>query len=176
MKANLKATCQATTKQGRPCRKRATQDSLCLFHSGKLDLAELGRKGGKARKRKQEEPGDRLERLAHAAIEELLVSPGNVTARASAARLVVDKLSASSPLSMELARRAAFEEMTAQMKAEMPAARAKLERLIESRADARARELTAELEKRAAEAEARLAEFAAGPASENHAPLGTRPT
>lgn len=151
---------------------------MCLFHSGKLDLAELGRKGGKARKRKQEEPGDRLERLAHAAIEELLVSPGNATARASAARLVVDKLSASSSLSMELARRAAFEEMTAQAQAVLPAARAKLERLIESRAEARARELTVELEKRTVEAEARLAEFTAGPAarSHDHVPLGPPPT
>jgi hypothetical protein len=130
-----------------------------LFHSGKLGLVELGRRGGKARGRKQEEPGDRLERIAHAAIEELLLSSGNATARASAARLVVDKLSAGSPLSMELARRAASEEMTAQIKAEMPATRTKLERLIESRAEARARELTADLERRTVEAEARLAEL-----------------
>jgi hypothetical protein len=142
-------TCLATTKQGRRCRKHALEDGLCLFHSGKLDLVELGRKGGKARGRKQEEPGDRLERIAFAAIEELLLSSGNATARASAARLVVDKLSASSSLSAELARRAASEDM--------PTVRAKLERLIESRAEARARELTAELERRTAEAEARLA-------------------
>lgn len=139
-------------------------------------MRELGRLGGQKRGRKREEPGDRLERLAHAAVGELLVSSGNATARASAARLVLDKLSASSPLSMELARRAASEEMTARLQAEMPAARAKLERLIESRAEARARELTAELEKRAAQAEARLAEFTAGPASQSHVPLGTPPT
>jgi Phage integrase family len=104
MESDSKAICKATTKLGRPCRKNALEDGLCLFHSGKLDLAELGRKGGKARKRKQEEPGDRLERLAHVAIGELLLSSANATARASAARLVVDKLSASSPLSMELAK------------------------------------------------------------------------
>jgi len=129
-------------------------------------MRELGRLGGQKRGRRREEPGDRLERLAHAAVGELLVSSGNATARASAARLVLDKLSASSPLSMELARRAASEEMTAQMQAGMPAARAKLERLIESRAEARARELTAELEKRTVEAEARLAKFTAWPEGE----------
>jgi hypothetical protein len=141
-------------------------------------MRELGRLGGQKRGRKRDELSDRLERLAHVAIGELLVSSGNATARASAARLVLDKLSASSPLSMELARRAASEEMTAQAQAVLPSARAKVERLIESRAEARARELTAELEKRAAQAEARLAEFTAGPAarSQNHVLPGTRPT
>jgi len=172
--------CKASNKRGEPCRATIVgAGGYCPAHAaGGRDMRELGRLGGQKRGRKQEEPGDRLERIAHAAIEELLVSPGNATARASAARLVVDKLSASSSLSMELARRAAFEEMTAQMKAEMPAARAKVERLIESRTEARARELTAELEKRTAQAEARLAEFTAAPAarSQSHVPLGTRPT
>jgi phosphomannomutase len=76
--------------------------------------------------------GDRLEGLAHAALEELLVSSGNATARAAAARLVVDRLSGSSSLSMDdLARRAASEEIRAKMEAEAPALRAKLTRLIE---------------------------------------------
>ena len=35
----------ATLRQGAPCRKQAVDDGLCLFHSGKLDLAELGRRG-----------------------------------------------------------------------------------------------------------------------------------
>lgn len=39
---------QATTKAGNPCRKLAITDGLCVFHSGKLDLAELGRRGGQA--------------------------------------------------------------------------------------------------------------------------------
>jgi hypothetical protein len=117
--------------------------AFCLFHSGKLDLAEAGRKGGRARGRKQqfEQPGDRLEGLAHTALEELLASPGNATARAAAARLVIDKLAAHSPLNAELARRAAYEAMQQQMQASMPAVREKLTVLIERKAQALAREM-----------------------------------
>ena len=137
------ATCKATTKAGRPCRKQAVERGFCVFHSGKLDPAEAGRKGGRARGRKQhfEQPGDRLEGLAHTALEELLASSGNATARAAAARLVIDKLAAHSPLNAELARRAASEAIRQQMQAQMPAVREKLTVLVERRAQALAREM-----------------------------------
>jgi hypothetical protein len=145
--ANPQPTCKATTKAGRPCRKQAVERGFCLFHSGKLDLAEQGRRGGKAsgearsRKQRPEQPGDRLEGLAHTALEELLASSGNATARAAAARLVIDKLAAHSPLNAELARRAAYEAMQQQMQAQMPAVREKVTLLIERRAQALAREM-----------------------------------
>ena len=83
--ASPTATCRATTKTGAPCRKQAIDDGWCLFHSGKLDLAELGRRGGKARGRKKERAGDKLESLAHLALEELLTNAGgSATARAAA--------------------------------------------------------------------------------------------
>jgi hypothetical protein len=79
--------------------------SLCV-HSGRLDFRELGRQGGKARGQKQKgQAGDQLESLAHSAIAELLTNAGgSQTARAAAARLVLDKLAASSPYSAELAK------------------------------------------------------------------------
>ena len=156
------ATCRATTKAGAPCRKQAAADGLCLFHSGKLDLAEQGRRGGKAsgearsRKQQPEQPGDRLEALAHTALEELLASSGNATARAAAARLVIDKMAAHSPLNAELARRAASEAIQQQMRAQMPAAREKLTVLIERRAQALAQKMyrkRIELETEAVKAE-----------------------
>jgi hypothetical protein len=54
---------------------------------------------------------------------------------------VLDKVAASSPYSTELAKRAAAAEMQAQMEAELPFARARLERLIESRARVMAEEM-----------------------------------
>ena len=115
---------------------------MCLFHSGKLDLVELGRRGGKARGKKEQRAGDKLEGLTHLALEELLTNAGgSATARAAAARLVLEKLAASSPYSAELAKRAAAAEMQAQSETELPFARARLERLIETRATERAKQL-----------------------------------
>jgi hypothetical protein len=147
MTGHAEACCKATTKAGRPCRKQAVERGFCLFHSGKLDLAEQGRRGGKAsgaarsRKQQPEQPGDRLEGLAHIALEELLASPGNATARAAAARLVIDKMAAHSPFNAELARRAAFEAIQQQMRASMPTVRERLTVLIERRAKALAQEM-----------------------------------
>ena len=140
---STQATCKATTKAGKPCRKQAVADGLCLFHSGQLDLAELGRRGGMARGKKEEEhAGDKLESLAHLALEELLTNAGgSATARAAAARLVLDKVAASSPYSAELAKRAVWAEQQAMMQEELPRAREKLARLIESRAQTLAEEM-----------------------------------
>ena len=54
---------------------------------------------------------------------------------------MLDKLAASSPYSAELAKRAAAAEMQAQSETELPFARARLERLIETRATERAKQL-----------------------------------
>jgi len=138
--ARPQATCKATTKAGAPCRKQAVADGLCTFHSGKLDLAELGRRGGQARgKKKAEQAGGKLDELALSALEEMLrSSTGSATARAAAARLVLDR---SPSASEDLIRRTIYAEQQAAREAELPAARAKLERLIESRASELATEM-----------------------------------
>jgi hypothetical protein len=171
MTDEAKATCKATTKAGRPCRKPAVERGFCLFHSGKLDLAEQGRRGGKAsgearsRKQQPEQPGDRLEGLAHTALEELLASSGSATARAAAVRLVIDKMAAHSPLNAELTRRAAYEAIKQEMQSEMPAVREKLTVLIERRAQALAREMYRKRMK--LETEAVKAEMTTGASTES---------
>jgi hypothetical protein len=80
---------------------------------------------------------------------------GSATARAAAARLVLDKVTASSPYSAELAKRAALADMRAQMADALPAARAKLARLMESRAEEKYRERM-KLETDAVKAELRV--------------------
>jgi hypothetical protein len=54
---------------------------------------------------------------------------------------VLEKVTATSPYSAELARRAAAAETEAQRQAELPFARARLERLVEGRAKALAEEM-----------------------------------
>jgi hypothetical protein len=134
--------CKATTKAGAPCRKPAVENGLCLFHSGRLDLAELGRRGGRARGKKQpQQTSDRLEGLALEAIEEMLVTGGNATARARAIGFVLDRVSVNSTFAVEAARRALYEEQQAELKAALPDMRAKLAELI----DRRARELAEQM-------------------------------
>jgi hypothetical protein len=59
------AICTATTKAGTRCKKQAVERGLCVFHSGRLDLSELGRRGGLARAKKPQPASraDRAERL-----------------------------------------------------------------------------------------------------------------
>jgi hypothetical protein len=59
----------------------------------------------------------------------------------AAARLVLDKIAASSPYSAELAKRAVYAEIQAERAAELPAVRARLDRLIEARATVLAEEM-----------------------------------
>ena len=116
------------TKQGARCKKPAVERGLCVFHCGRLDLASLGRKGGQARAKKAA-PQDRAERLrdlAWKALEELLDSD-------AAATELLDRLE---PL---LTRDQA--EMRKQVAAEFEAvaasARAKLDRMLASRMEAK---------------------------------------
>jgi hypothetical protein len=41
-----KRTCTATNKRGEPCGARAIERGLCAVHSGKVNPAEIGRRGG----------------------------------------------------------------------------------------------------------------------------------
>jgi hypothetical protein len=80
VKRGSELRCKASNKRGEPCQATIVDaDGYCPAHAnGGRDMAELGQRGGKARGRKQkEQTSDRLERIAHAAIEELLLSSGN---------------------------------------------------------------------------------------------------
>ena len=102
--ASPQATCKATTKLGRPCRKQAVDRGLCVFHSGKLDMSAIGKRGGQARGRKKEEhASDQLEARAYAALDELL-SSGSATARVAATKFALDRLTANSPAGLEAAK------------------------------------------------------------------------
>jgi hypothetical protein len=139
--ATPQAACRATTKAGAPCRKLAIVDGLCVFHSGTIDLVEAGRRGGEARGRKQKEhASDQLEARAYAALGELLDS-GSATARTQAVRYTLDRLTANSPAGLEAAKKALWLDMQQQTQQQMPAARAKLARLIEARATVLAEEM-----------------------------------
>lgn len=84
-----------------------------------------------------------------------LLGPGEPT------RECADKVAGSSTGAIELAKRALWAEQQATRQAELPAARAKLDRLIESRAQARAEEMYAE--RRRLELEAVKAEMLGDP-------------
>jgi hypothetical protein len=43
--------CQALTKKGKPCQAAATEGGLCFFHGNPKKAAELGRMGGKKKRR-----------------------------------------------------------------------------------------------------------------------------
>ncbi len=48
--SSQRPTCRGTRKDGSPCGSFATSDSgYCVAHSGQLDMAEIGRRGGQAR-------------------------------------------------------------------------------------------------------------------------------
>jgi hypothetical protein len=102
-----RAMCTATTQRGEPCKKQAVAgSSLCLFHSGELDLAAIGRKGGQARTRKQpQQAGDKREQLTNAAFEELL-SSGSATAKAAMVKLALAGMSANSAEGLKATKRA----------------------------------------------------------------------
>jgi hypothetical protein len=159
--ASPQATCRATTKAGAPCRKQAVADGFCTFHSGQLDLAELGRKGGRARGRKRDESaGDKLEARAYTALDELL-SSGSATARVQAAKYALDRLTANSPTGLEAAKKALWLDQQAERQLALPAARAKLDRLIEARANMLAEEMYEE--RKRLELEAVKSEMLGGP-------------
>jgi hypothetical protein len=91
-------------------------------------------------------------------LTELLQSGGSATAKSQAAKYVIDRLSVNSPLSADLARRAVYAEIGAESALALPAARARLDRLIEARATVLAEEMYEE--RKRLETEAVKAELA----------------
>lgn len=45
--------CKAQTKAGKPCKAAPLENGLCLFHSGRLNPSEIGRKGGRRNRHAQ---------------------------------------------------------------------------------------------------------------------------
>jgi hypothetical protein len=85
-----KRQCEATTARGEPCKARPLRDSaFCLLHSPDSSPAELGRKGGKGRGRKTEEPELPDRDQAMAALRKSL-SSGNSAAVVAAAKALID--------------------------------------------------------------------------------------
>jgi truncated hemoglobin YjbI len=126
--ASEEGMCSATTKAGARCKKPAVERGFCVFHSGRLDLAELGRKGGQARAKKAE-PQDREERLRDAAwdaLEELLESDTAPTAKVKAATELLDRLEPLLTRDQTEMRR----QVAAEFEAVTASARAKLDGLI----------------------------------------------
>jgi len=71
--------CKGRTKLGGPCAAPATQGDYCYAHSGKADMAALGRKGGQQRTRNllgidDSVADDKLRSQAKKALEEALAS------------------------------------------------------------------------------------------------------
>src|SRR5262245_57293796 len=94
--------CSAVTKRGTKCEALAGRDGLCAAHSGRTNMAELGRKGGKARRMGIGETLPEAERegliealrglnveLVKATAEELLAG-ANQTAKVAIIRLLAD--------------------------------------------------------------------------------------
>jgi hypothetical protein len=126
-------------------------------------MAELGARGGRARgARKSEQAGDKLEQLATSALEELLQSSGSsATARVAAAKFALASIGDSSGSAVKLAKKALAAEYEAERQADLPAARARLDRLIEARATVLAEEMYEE--RKHLELEAVKAEMLGGP-------------
>ena len=68
--SSQRPTCRGTRKDGSPCGSFATSDSgYCVAHSGRLDMAEIGRRGGQAREttlRKEVRADDELREVGPA--------------------------------------------------------------------------------------------------------------
>jgi hypothetical protein len=60
---NPDARCKARTKSGKPCRAAATAGGLCFFHANPNKASELGRIGGRSKRRASGENPDPLPTL-----------------------------------------------------------------------------------------------------------------
>jgi hypothetical protein len=52
--------CCGKTGEGKPCRAAATAGGLCFFHANPLKAVELGRKGGRRKRKAMPDHADRL--------------------------------------------------------------------------------------------------------------------
>ena len=128
--------CKATTKRGERCAGRIVNaDGLCTMHAGTTDPRELGRKSGQSRR-----GGPKSQRVVHEGLREALragldhedvvaavrqsLSGGNESARVAAVKFLAD---------LELYRKDGDDcPRCAQVKAEAPAVREKLNRELEA--------------------------------------------
>lgn len=86
----MKRCCEAVTVRGKPCRARPLSgEPFCALHSGKVDPAELGRRGG-SRRGKQTAPATELDLRAES-IQALgrAITGGNHAAAVAAAKMVL---------------------------------------------------------------------------------------
>jgi signal recognition particle GTPase len=136
--------CKAQTKRGDPCRATVVgADGYCSAHSGRQDMRELGRKGGRGRSRpnaarvheslrtylKREVPPERIWQALEAAM-----LGNNDSARVSASRVLMDALHEPEYDKDEHQRERAGAE-----------ARERLAQLLETRAGASERAMRSEL-------------------------------
>jgi hypothetical protein len=73
--------CQATTKSGAPCQSFAVERGLCIAHSGRQDMAELGRRGGQSKEtalRKEVRADDELRESARQVLADALAGKKNI--------------------------------------------------------------------------------------------------
>jgi hypothetical protein len=74
--------CRGTTKSGAPCQSFAVEDGFCVAHSGKVDMREIGRRGGQAREtalRKEVRADDELRESARQVLADALAGKKNIS-------------------------------------------------------------------------------------------------
>src|SRR5512133_559058 len=127
--------CSATTKAGKPCQALAGADGLCTAHSGKVDMCELGHRGGRSRRKgvTEELPererqslreflGDGLDHDVILGAVQQALAGGNESARVACVKFLSE---------LELYRKDGDEcPRCAAMKAEGPANRAAVDQMI----------------------------------------------
>jgi hypothetical protein len=82
----MKSRCKARTKAGKPCGAAATAGGLCFFHANPNKAVELGRIGGRRKRRAAAESGEPLPTLDNA-----------IAVRNAGARLYADALAGRVP-------------------------------------------------------------------------------
>lgn len=157
--AQLERRCRATGRSGDRCRAVIVNaNGYCVAHDPDkpMDMRELGRKSGEARRRpnperiheglraylQREVPPERVWRALEAAM-----LGSNEAARVSASKVLIDALSEG---------RGACAACAAREAVDMTAARAKLDRVIEGQVEQRAEEITKDLQQRTKEVEGQL--------------------
>jgi hypothetical protein len=82
----MKNGCKARTKAGKPCSAAATTGGLCFFHANPNKATELGRIGGRKKRRAAAESSDPLPTLDNA-----------ISLRDAGARLIADVIAGKVP-------------------------------------------------------------------------------
>jgi len=113
-KKNSDSRCKARTKNGKPCRAAATTGGLCFFHANPNKASELGRIGGRSKRRAAAESVDPLPKLDTAiavrdAVAQLIadVYAGKLNARIAAGLAPLMSLQLNAIKTTDLERRIA---------------------------------------------------------------------